>query len=196
MNIILYEDDNLDAFTRFGGGKATNLAKLSQLKVPVPKWFCLTTCAFDQYIQHFGLHEKLTFQGDPAVFSKTILDLFLSLPLPETLLAAIRQGLAQTGLENSFVAVRSSGTDEDAPGTSFAGQYSSFLYQKGEEAIAKAILKAWASGFSERGIVYRQRHGLPLDNIKVAVVIQKMVNADTAGVAFSRDPLDLSLIHI
>ncbi|MFQ6045954.1 MAG: PEP/pyruvate-binding domain-containing protein, partial [Gemmatimonadales bacterium] len=75
------------------------------------------------------------------------------------------------------------------PEDSFAGQFSSFLYQKGPAAVLRSVKRCWASAFSERALAYRMRRGLSLEGIRVGVVVQVMVNADAAGVAFSRNPV-------
>ena len=93
------------------------------------------------------------------------------------------------GLTDKWVAVRSSGLDEDSAEHSFAGQFSSFLFQKGIDAVLTSLKRCWASGYSERALAYRNHCGLPLTNIGVGVVIQKMVDATSSGVAFSRNPM-------
>ncbi|HVN43099.1 MAG TPA: PEP/pyruvate-binding domain-containing protein, partial [Steroidobacteraceae bacterium] len=93
------------------------------------------------------------------------------------------------GLKDQAVAVRSSGLDEDSAQNSFAGQFSSFLFRKGLLAVVDAIKRCWASGFSERALAYRIERGIQVDNIRIGVLIQKMVEADAAGVAFSRNPI-------
>ena len=88
--------------------------------------------------------------------------------------------------------MRSSGIDEDSVEHSFAGQFASFLYQKGAAQIQDSLLRCWASAYSERNIAYRRAHGLQHNAVRMAVVIQKMVNSEIAGVAFSRNPVRVS----
>jgi pyruvate,water dikinase len=109
--------------------------------------------------------------------------------LESELLRQIEAECRALQLDQTFVAVRSSGLDEDSAENSFAGQFSSYLFQKGMAQIAESLKRCWASGFSERALSYRIERGLSLTGIAVGVVIQKMVSADSAGVAFSRNPI-------
>lgn len=107
---------------------------------------------------------------------------------------AMKRELEQSGLLNSYVAVRSSGIGEDSSNCSFAGVHSSYLFQKGFEEILESIKKCRLSCFSERAIHYRKQQGLSLDDIQTGVVIQKMVHSEVSGVAFSRDPVSLNRV--
>ena len=189
MKYVLTAKDAHHDFQRWGGGKATNMARMETLGVPVPPWLCLSTRAFDRFIEKNRLYDRLSPTEDLAAFEAYVENLFLSFPLPEEVGSAVCEALGRMNLSDVFLAVRSSGNDEDSAAHSFAGQYSSFLYQKGFQRLSESIRKCWASGFSERAIAYRQKHGLPMDSIKVAVILQQMIDADTAGVAFSRNPI-------
>ena len=83
--------------------------------------------------------------------------------------------------EDAYVAVRSSAAGEDAAGESFAGLHDSFLYVKGWEQLFDAIRRVWESAYNERALAYRRSKGLPVDNIAMAVVVQRMVDADRSG---------------
>ncbi|MFF9017032.1 PEP/pyruvate-binding domain-containing protein [Streptomyces sp. NPDC014870] len=87
------------------------------------------------------------------------------------------------------VAVRSSATAEDLPHASFAGQQDTYLGITGEEALIEAIEACWSSLHSERATAYRETNGIPHDSVRMAVVVQRMVDADVAGVLFTADPL-------
>lgn len=104
----------------------------------------------------------------------------------------LKQELERFGLLDEYVAVRSSGIGEDSSNASFAGIHSSFLFQKGFDAIFESIKQCRLSCFSERAIEYRKQQRLSLDEIHTGVVIQKMVHSEISGVAFSRDPLSLN----
>lgn len=106
----------------------------------------------------------------------------------EQLLAAVAEGLAGLGAEP--VAVRSSALDEDGGAHSLAGQMDSFLNVPATpEAVAEHVLAAWRSLRSDRAVAYRARRGLATDDLAMAVVVQTMLNADRALVAFSANPL-------
>ncbi|MER5182619.1 PEP/pyruvate-binding domain-containing protein [Streptomyces sp. NPDC002896] len=87
------------------------------------------------------------------------------------------------------VAVRSSATAEDLPHASFAGQQDTYLGVTGGEALIEAIEACWASLHTERATAYREANGIPQDCVRMAVVVQRMVDAEVAGVLFTADPL-------
>ena len=103
-------------------------------------------------------------------------------------LTAIRQGLADWGLTQAKVAVRSSATAEDSARASFAGIHRSFLHVQGSGAIEQAAQGCLDSLHAPEAIAYRKRMGFRDDEVQCAVVICEMVNAQCAGVAFSADP--------
>ncbi|MBC7690773.1 MAG: phosphoenolpyruvate synthase [Methylotenera sp.] len=184
---------SLADLTTTGGGKAKNLAKLTQLEIPVPEWFCISTTAFDAFAKLNGLDALIAAaaqvaRGDLARYSADLETEFLKGKLPEELITALRSELQRIGPQN-LLAVRSSGLDEDSADNSFAGQFSSYMFQRGEEQVFESLKKCWASGFSERALSYRIERKIDLSRIRVGVVIQKMVNASAAGVGFSRNPM-------
>ncbi|HZE38867.1 MAG TPA: PEP/pyruvate-binding domain-containing protein [Stackebrandtia sp.] len=87
------------------------------------------------------------------------------------------------------VAVRSSATAEDLPHASFAGQQDTYLDVAGGEALIEAIEACWASLHTKRATAYREANGIPHDSVRMAVVVQRMVDAEVAGVLFTADPL-------
>ncbi len=102
-------------------------------------------------------------------------------------------GRAARVLKNAYtsplVAVRSSATAEDLPGASFAGQQETYLNVKGESALIRKVQECWASLFTPRAIYYR--HEQKFDHFKVglAAVVQRMVQSQKSGIAFSIDPV-------
>ncbi len=90
------------------------------------------------------------------------------------------------------VAVRSSATTEDLDEASFAGQQDTFLNIEGESAVIDAVKRCWASLFNARAIHYREKNNFKHDQAFLSVVIQKMVNADKAGVMFTMNPINKS----
>jgi phosphohistidine swiveling domain-containing protein len=90
------------------------------------------------------------------------------------------------------VAVRSSATAEDLKGASFAGQQESYLNVEGDDALLAAVRDCWDSLFTERAIAYRRAQGIAEEAVAMAVVVQRMVPAEAAGVLFTRDPMDPS----
>ncbi|MEY2986488.1 MAG: hypothetical protein RJB13_9, partial [Pseudomonadota bacterium] len=176
-----------------GGGKAANLLRLTQSNFSVPSWVCLSTHAFDEFLSVNGIGSVLDIRGSNfAEIERSVEELFLSNSIPIAIREELLSELERCGLLECFVAVRSSGLDEDSSEHSFAGQFSSFLFQRGVDSIFRSVLRCWASGWSARALAYRKEHHLSLTGIKVGVIIQRMVDSEVAGVSFSRTPIDPS----
>ncbi len=183
----------------WAGGKARNMAAMANLDLPVPPWFCVSAQAYAEFVRENNLGAKLDASEPFSEFAADVEAAFLQAKISSALRQEIEQKLNSLNLEGSFVAVRSSGLDEDSAEHSFAGQFSSYLFQRGWSDIETALKRCWASGYSERALSYRKSRGLPLTGIMVGVVIQKMIDSEVAGVAFSRHPikvLDRELILI
>ncbi len=178
------------------GGKGANLGELIRAGFNVPPGFVITTAAYDLLLQTNGLQTKiqqmlgLLIIDSPASvteISQQIRDAIqhVSIPGPigDSTLKTYRQ------LEGGAVAVRSSATAEDLAEAAFAGQQETFLNVIGEEALLDAVRTCWASLWSERAILYRARQNIDQASVKLAVVVQKMVLADVAGVMFTANPV-------
>ena len=85
--------------------------------------------------------------------------------------------------------VRSSATAEDLPTASFAGQQDTYLNVMGREAVLRHVSRCWASLFTERAVTYRIQHGFDHRQVQLAVVVQKMVRPEAAGIMFTADPV-------
>jgi pyruvate,water dikinase len=156
------------------GAKAANLGELAGAGFPVPEGFVLTTDAFDQFLADNGF--------DPGSSPGEV----ASADFPEEFASGVLEGVADIG--DVPLAVRSSGTAEDLPDASFAGQYETVLGVRGADALLQAVAKCWSSAFSERVRAYRKaqgQQGAP----RMAVLIQRLVEADAAGVAFTANPV-------
>ncbi|MBE9375365.1 pyruvate, water dikinase [Saccharopolyspora sp. HNM0983] len=92
-------------------------------------------------------------------------------------------------LGSGKVAVRSSATAEDLPEASFAGQQDTYLDVEGAAQVVDAVRRCWASLDTERAEAYRRANTIDRDEVRMAVVVQRMVDADTAGVLFTADPV-------
>jgi len=173
------------------GGKAAALGRLLDWGLPVPDGFVLTTAAYDEHAARTGLLAALTpalqRRAWPEVEQTSARLLLTTTPLDsvlETQLAA-----AWRALSSPTVAVRSSATAEDMDGASFAGQYESFLRVADLPALVDAVRRCWASLWNRRSLHYRSERGLPPETTKMAVIVQRLVPADAAGVLFTVDPL-------
>jgi rifampicin phosphotransferase len=165
------------------GHKAANLARLLAHGLPVPAGLVLTAPACREI------------QDAVGVGSGTAVERIRRSPLPDRIREAVSRGLASLG--DTAVAVRSSGLAEDLADASFAGQYESVIGARGSAEVTDAIRRCLASPFSERVGAYRGAK-LGGDAMPIAVLIQRLVVADAAGVAFTANPVtgDRDEIHI
>lgn len=182
MKYILKSTDSISELENLAGGKATNMARLNQIGINTPEWFCVSRTNFDHYLNEIDTNLLKT--GNHAQIEAA----FLNIKLNDELISAIEKELRSLP-EGSTFAVRSSGIGEDSAENSFAGQFSSYLHQNNLEQVLKSLRLCWASAFSDRAQVYRKERGINPTAFGMGVVIQRMVNADIAGVGFSRDPI-------
>ncbi len=199
MNIAWFEDLGKDDVA-IAGGKGANLGEMVKAGLPVPPGFVVTAQAYSYFLKESGLAERIMEilrdtdvdnNDELTKASQEIRELITSSPMPEALAKEILENyhkLSQrVGKEEEFVAVRSSATAEDLPGASFAGQQDTFLNVKGDEVI-EYVRRCWSSLFTPRAIFYREKKGFAHERVAIAVVVQKMVNAEKAGVMFSVHP--------
>ena len=97
--------------------------------------------------------------------------------------------------ESIRFAVRSSALSEDSGEMSSAGQMTTILGVKGLEAIVEAVMKCWSSQFTFVAVEYKRGYGQEI-NSPMAVVIQEMVDSDSAGVIFTCDPITGDERHV
>ena len=180
------------------GGKGAGLARLAAAGVPVPAAFAVTTAAYADLLAEGDLGSEIerlaarTDHGDAAQVTEVtdrIRSRILGAPVPEVAEKEIRRAYAELG-DDAFVAVRSSGTAEDMGEASFAGLYDSYLDVRGADAVVDAVRHCWASLWTARCASYRHRLGLDDREAQVAVVVQRMVAAESAGVMFTANPLN------
>ncbi|HWQ96344.1 MAG TPA: PEP/pyruvate-binding domain-containing protein [Candidatus Methylomirabilis sp.] len=170
------------------GGKGANLGELIRAGFPVPPGFVVTTAAYDRFVadNSLGLIIGAVLQEEKSS-GAGIRDAFQSAPIPPEIKQEILKAYHKFG--QGSVAVRSSATAEDLPGAAFAGQQDTFLNVIGEEALLDAVRRCWASLWTDRAIAYRKRRGIDQRTVKLAVVIQRMVSAEVAGVMFTANPV-------
>jgi phosphohistidine swiveling domain-containing protein len=180
------------------GGKGTSLARLAAAGLPVPVGFHITTAAYQQFLVESGLQPRILAaleQADisqPATLeavSQIIGDMFAREQMPPAIAGTVAQAYASLPGEDPAVAVRSSATAEDLPGLSFAGQQETYLNVRGIAAVLDAVQRCWASLWTARAIGYRIQHGIDQDAVRLAVVVQRLVPAEVAGILFTAHPL-------
>lgn len=179
------------------GGKGINLGRMIQAGFPIPQGFCITTDGYSSFIEESGfcdelfiLLDKIQIEDTVEVkhITKRVRELLLSVDFPYKLREDIRAEWSRMDPHTRY-AVRSSATAEDLPEASFAGQQSTFLNIIGFEPLLKAIKECWISLFSDRSILYRIKNNFNHRDVKLAVVIQEMVESEISGVMFTADPL-------
>ncbi|WP_345122384.1 rifamycin-inactivating phosphotransferase [Dactylosporangium darangshiense] len=180
------------------GGKGAHLGALSRVDgIRVPAGFCVTTDAFRRVVAEAPtIDDRLDRLSrlDPddreaiRTLSAEIRRTVEGIAIPGDLAAAITSALARLG-EQAAYAVRSSATAEDLPTASFAGQQDTYLNIVGPAAILRHVSRCWASLFTERAVTYRQRNGIDHRTVHMAVVVQRMLFPQAAGILFTADPV-------
>jgi pyruvate,water dikinase len=180
------------------GGKGAQLGGLSRIDgIRVPAGFCVTTDAFRRIMAEApsidGRLDRLSGLNpdDREAIHALSAEIRLALEevaIPGDLAAAITRAVAEFG-EQAAYAVRSSATAEDLPTASFAGQQDTYLNVVGPAAILRHVSRCWASLFTERAVIYRQRNGIDHRTVGMAVVVQLMVFPQAAGILFTADPV-------
>lgn len=190
------------------GGKGGSLGELTQAGIDVPPGFVVTTHAFETFLAALEARapvrtmvETLDANNLAAVspISAELRQRVIEEPLPTEVEQAILNAHAELRGEGSVpVAVRSSATTEDAEDASFAGLQDTFLWVLSAEETVQRVRECWGSLYSVESMVYRRKHKHPEDGVAMAVVVQQMVDARTAGVMFTRSPTsgDKSVITI
>src|SRR5215207_4900091 len=180
------------------GGKGANLGELSHAGLPVPPGFVLTTRAYDAFVESSDIVDAVVGRAsvaraeDPAALEEAaegIRGLFARGEIPKLVDDEIRAAYEKLSKDGeTAVAVRSSATAEDLAGASFAGQQETYLNVRGAEALLGAVKRCWASLWTARAMAYRKRQGIASETVSLAVVVQRMVKAEAAGVMFTANP--------
>ncbi|MCL5291907.1 MAG: PEP-utilizing enzyme [Actinobacteria bacterium] len=175
------------------GSKATSLAIMVRIGLPVPPGFCLSGTAYRKHIDDMPIKidrflEKLT--SAPFEVRRSLLEELrqeiVEAPLSDKLREEIEG--CYRALRADRVAVRSSATAEDLPGHSFAGQHGTY-FVSGLPDCLRAVKDCWASLWTERAVDYRARNGFDHLDAEMAVIVQELVSSDVSGVLFTADPV-------
>jgi len=172
------------------GGKGSNLLMLTKLKYTVPPGFILSTLFYEDVMRHTilsSLMKKMNKEKNLITvlgYAKQIRHLLLTTSISKLLQREIYKTFDLLCLD--AVSVRSSTTVEDGLCYSFAGLFETYLHVKRKD-IVERIIDCWISTYSERVVKYMVRSGIPLEKLKPAVIIQKMITPDKAGVIFTRN---------
>ena len=195
--LILHLDEIQEGQRDQAGGKGYTLARMRQAGFPVPPGFVITADAYRTFTLANDLDTFIASamkDRNPAELSALIRVAFEEAEIPSPIVAAIRSACLVFGEDR--VAVRSSALAEDAVATSFAGQHDTFLGVDGDAAVLEAVRGCWISLWSERALAYRQNMSPGSETshsstgrAAMPVLVQRMVPAAQAGVAFTLDPV-------
>jgi pyruvate,water dikinase len=194
MDEIRWLDSLSAADLALAGGKGANLGELTRAGFDVPDGFVVTTSAYDGFVTSNNLDDTIAGvvagvigAGSPEPAQTGVTELFASAPIPASVADSIREAYARLG-DDVPVAVRSSATAEDLAEASFAGQQDTYLNIVGAEALLAAVRDCWASLWTDRAIWYRATRAVDPRGLSLAVVVQRLVLADAAGVMFTANP--------
>src|ERR1043166_5580707 len=195
MELILAFDKLGKEDAGIAGGKGASLGEMTRAGIPVPPGFVLLSNAFERFLDETHLraelgailgrvnHEEM---HTVESASEEIKALILSAKMPEDIRSSILQNYKI--LDADFVAVRSSASAEDSSAAAWAGQLDTYLNTT-DEMLLENVQRCWASLFTPRAIFYRFEKGMQKVHIPVAVVVQKMVQSEVSGIAFSVHPV-------
>lgn len=193
-DILLFTDEQAQSIA-FSGGKGANLSKMTRAGFPVPQGFIVTAQAYSHFIAQADFLDNEIARFDYTHPQKLVKQTealkkkLAGLALPLSLRKEIHQALGKFKSIKAF-SVRSSSTMEDLSGAAFAGQHDTFLNCVGEKEIEDKIKQCFLSLWHDRAVAYRHKQGFNQHDTTMAVVVQRMIQADTAGVGFSINPVN------
>jgi pyruvate,water dikinase len=191
VRVVPFDDDRCLDVAR-AGGKGASLARMAALGLSVPPGFVVPASCLAEGLPDGGaaLRALLRDARGAASFAAAAEQAQALVAAAEPageLRASIEESYAAMGPGDPPVAVRSSACAEDSETASFAGQQETYLHVRGADLVLDRIRDCWGSFFTERSLFYRSRKGT-LEDLGMAVVVQRMVDADVAGVLFTIDP--------
>ena len=185
------------------GGKGANLGELTRAGFRVPRGFCLKADVYNYFLEAGGLEPEIQ-----VLAGRLDSDDFEQV---DRIAGRIREPICAAGIPRDIcreiidyyflispvakaapVAIRSSNASPTTGMTSFPGMMDTFYYIKGEEAVMETVKRCWASLWNTRAVMDRRRRGVEHLAMRIAPVIQEMIDADSAGVAFTANPVSRS----
>ncbi len=202
--LVLWYDKLTKSDIPIVGGKNANLGEMTQAGIPVPPGFAVTAYAYKRFITETNIAQRIYQMIKETIIdvdnpkqyeeaSKKIRKIIETAEMPEKIKETIKDAYQKLGAKTNgtevSVAVRSSATAEDLPDASFAGQQETYLNVKGADELIEKTIKCWSSLFTPRAIFYRTKKGFKHEEVLISVGVQKMVNARSAGVMFTINPV-------
>ena len=177
------------------GTKAASLARLVSAGLPVPEAFCIPAAAYRAHAERADVPRltSVLMQVPPdapmmslAPILQKIRSGIMSTPFDDDLVAAVRSGLETIG--GGPVSVRSSVTEHDMPSGPLIGRHGTYFASDFDETL-RAIAHCWSSLWGDPAWRHREASGLTSSDVAVAVVIQRLISADSSGLVFTADPM-------
>lgn len=177
------------------GGKGASLGEMTKAGIPVPPGFVVLAAAFDRFLEETDLGVEISavidklHHNDVASVERAsvkIRDMIADVEFPDDIAELIKKAFSKLGAK--YVAVRSSATAEDSSAASWAGELESFLNTTDKNLLDNVKL-CWSSLFTPRAIFYRFEKNLHQTKVSVAVVVQKMIQSEVSGIAFTVHPV-------
>jgi pyruvate, water dikinase len=201
MKFVEFFEDLNKEDVAIAGGKGANLGELTQAGIPVPPGFVITAATYERFMEETDISDEVMdilnaldvnknkeLQEASRKIKKIIIETSIPKDISTIIIEAYNALCHRIGIENVFVAVRSSATAEDLPEASFAGQQETYLNIRGASDVVEYVQKCWASLFESRAIFYREENNFDHSKVYIAVVVQEMVEAEKAGVMFTVHP--------
>jgi pyruvate,water dikinase len=189
-NAVVWFTEEACREVEVAGGKGASLARMTTEGLPVPPGFVIPS-----YVLQNSIDAERMLELAASHSTRELQELVAATEPPKEKITAAYENLVggrRTAtyklVGNKKVAVRSSAVAEDSEAASYAGQQESYLFVEGAEEVCRRVVDCWASFFSERALFYRSQKG-SLEDLRMAVVVQKMVDPEKSGVIFTVDPV-------
>lgn len=187
MSFILRYNEAFEKGSSKAGGKGWNLSRLDRYQFNVPKGFIISTDLYSKIINKDNINEFIRSKNNNLI--EEINNKIINYKFQEDFISELKNIIEEYNLTNKKLAIRSSANAEDGKDHSFAGIHSSYLNIESFEDILESIKKCFLSLWTEQAIVYRENKKINHNDVLCAVVICEMIQAESAGVYFTSDPL-------
>jgi phosphoenolpyruvate synthase/pyruvate phosphate dikinase len=190
---VYYWEDNLSKNLKEStvGRKGLSLFELKDIDVPVPEFFVISSIVYDKIVSETLMRdsEKLLVKGKNPEESEVLSSLLKTDFDDEAFDDILSAYTKLSGFTDAWVSVRSSVVFPSSPEVSFSGVFATQLNVRGFKNVLDAVKKIYSSLFTDDVVMYASSKGINLSDVKLAVVVQKMVQAEVSGVAFTIDPI-------
>jgi len=199
MNKLVFKLDDVNNFQMKIGGKARSLAFLINKKLPIPKGSVIVGDAYDKYLEKTGLRGRILIELSRKKFqdmrweelwdaNQRIRNMFNTTQIPNKIRDILEKELEE--YSETLIAVRSSANSEDSEKTSFAGLHDSYVNVIGVNEILEKTKLVWSSLWSDSALLYRKELNLSIEQSNMPVLIQRMIQGESSGVVFSKNPIN------